>query len=40
MFTMVRYIGQPRMLMSQEEITKGLTEMVVGYLSGPGETEY
>lgn len=34
MFTMVRYIGQPRMLMSQEEITKGLTNMVVGYLTG------
>lgn len=39
MFTMVRYIGQPRMLMSQEEITKGLTEMVVGYLSGAGAEE-
>ncbi|MEE2730973.1 MAG: TetR/AcrR family transcriptional regulator [Pseudomonadota bacterium] len=34
MFTMVRYIGQPRMMMSQDEITRGLTEMVVGYLSG------
>ena len=31
MFTMVRFIGQPQM-MTQEEITRGLTDMVVGYL--------
>lgn len=31
MFTMVRFIGQPQM-MTQEEITCGLTDMVVGYL--------
>ncbi len=37
MFTMVRFISQPRMMMSQQEVTKGLTEMVVGYLSGNGE---
>jgi len=38
MFTMVRYIGQPHMLMSQDDITRGLTDMVVGYLTGvPGQ---
>ena len=31
MFTMVRFIGQPQM-MTQEEITRGLTDMVMGYL--------
>lgn len=32
MFTMVRYIGQSRTLISQEEVTTGLTDMVTGYL--------
>lgn len=32
MFTMVRYMGQPPMMVSQDEVIHGLTEMVVGYL--------
>lgn len=32
MFTMVRFMGQPPMLVSQDEVINGLTNMVVGYL--------
>ena len=32
MFTMVRFVGQPPMLIDQQEIISGLTDMVVGYL--------
>jgi len=38
MFTMVRYIGQPQIMMSQEEITQGLTDMVMGYLGSASVT--
>ena len=32
MFTMMRYIEQPPMFVSQQEVIDGLTDMVVGYL--------
>ncbi len=32
MFTMVRFMGQPPMMVSQEQVVAGLTDMVVGYL--------
>lgn len=34
-FTMVRYLGQPPMWVSQDDIVQGLTDMVVGYLETP-----
>lgn len=39
MFTMVRFIAQESALLSQEEITDGLVNMVVGYLELDSNTE-
>lgn len=33
-FTMMRFVAGPQIMMSQEEVIEGLTEMVVGYLGG------
>lgn len=35
MFTMVRLVGQPDSLLTQEEVEQGLVKMVVGYLTEP-----